>query len=75
MKKIILLLIRLHQKLVTPMIDSIFGTGKTCRFEPTCSKYTYQAIEKYGVLKGSYKGFTRILRCHPLSKGGYDPLK
>jgi hypothetical protein len=46
-----------------------------CKFEPTCSEYTKQAIEKYGVLKGSTLGFLRILRCNPFSKGGYDPLK
>jgi len=46
-----------------------------CRYTPTCSEYTYQAIEKYGVLKGSLMGFGRILRCNPFSKGGHDPVK
>ncbi|PIU03456.1 membrane protein insertion efficiency factor YidD [Candidatus Shapirobacteria bacterium CG08_land_8_20_14_0_20_39_18] len=45
-----------------------------CRFQPTCSEYTYQAIEKYGILLGSWKGLRRIFRCHPWSKGGLDPL-
>jgi len=45
-----------------------------CRFHPSCSEYTYQAIFKYGVIKGSYLGLKRILRCHPLSPGGYDPV-
>jgi uncharacterized protein len=45
-----------------------------CRFYPTCSQYTYQAIEKYGIFKGIWLGFKRILRCTPLSKGGHDPL-
>ncbi|OGK40547.1 membrane protein insertion efficiency factor YidD [Candidatus Roizmanbacteria bacterium RIFCSPHIGHO2_12_FULL_44_10] len=44
-----------------------------CRFRPTCSQYTYQAVEKYGVIKGLYLGMRRILRCHPWSRGGYDP--
>ena len=50
------------------------GIISKCRFTPTCSHYTYQAVEKYGVLKGLYLGFKRILRCNPLFKGGFDPL-
>ena len=46
----------------------------TCRFYPTCSHYTYQAIYKYGALKGGWMGFMRILRCNPFNKGGYDPV-
>lgn len=50
-------------------------TDSVCRFEPTCSKYTYQAVEKYGVIKGLFLGIKRIGRCHPWNKGGFDPLK
>ena len=46
-----------------------------CKFYPTCSEYTKQAIQKYGAGKGIIKGIQRILRCNPFSKGGYDPLK
>lgn len=46
----------------------------TCRFYPTCSHYTYQAIFKYGALKGGWMGFTRLLRCNPWNAGGYDPV-
>ncbi len=49
-------------------------TPSVCRFEPTCSRYTYEAIEKFGVIKGVYLGIKRILRCHPYSKGGFDPV-
>ena len=46
-----------------------------CIYVPTCSSYTYQAIEKYGLIRGSFKGFCRILRCNPFAKGGFDPVK
>lgn len=68
MKKIILLLIRFYQKYI-----SIF-LGKNCRFYPTCSAYTYEAIERFGIIKGGYLGVIRILKCHPFHPGGYDPV-
>ena len=49
-------------------------TPKCCRYEPTCSMYTYQAIEKFGIIKGIYLGTKRILRCHPWGGSGYDPV-
>lgn len=52
----------------------LFLTDKICRFYPTCSQYSYQAVEKYGSLKGLWMGLKRILRCHPWNKGGYDPI-
>lgn len=68
MKKIILLLIKLYQKYI-----SIF-LGKNCRFYPTCSAYTYEAIEIFGIIKGIFLGIKRIIKCHPFHPGGYDPV-
>ena len=61
-------LIEIYQK----YISGIFG--KKCRFYPTCSEYTKQAIDKYGIIRGSLKGLKRILKCHPFNKGGIDKL-
>lgn len=68
-KKILLFLIKIYQKAISPMI------GRRCRFYPTCSEYSRQAIIKYGATKGTYLSIKRILKCHPFHKGGYDPLK
>ncbi len=72
MKKILIYVINWYQKHV-----SIWLTSKQihCKYYPTCSEYTKQAIDKYGAIKGSFLGIKRILRCNPFSKGGYDPLK
>lgn len=71
-----LFLIKFYQKTVSPdhgWFSGLFAVG-FCRFQPTCSQYGYRAIEKYGVLKGGWLAFYRILRCNPLSKGGSDPV-
>jgi len=49
--------------------------GYSCRFSPTCSEYTYQAVDKYGVIKGLIMGLGRVLRCNPWNKGGVDLVK
>ena len=72
MKKIGIDAINKYQKYISPMF---YAKGIRCKYYPTCSEYTKQAIEKYGALKGSILGIKRILRCNPFSKGGYDPLK
>ncbi|WP_459129486.1 membrane protein insertion efficiency factor YidD [Guggenheimella bovis] len=68
-KKLFLFLIRFYQKHISP------HTPRACRFYPTCSQYSYQAIEKYGAIKGLYLSIKRILKCHPFNPGGYDPLE
>lgn len=67
-KKLCIKLIEFYQKVISPNL------GHNCKYMPTCSEYTKQAIEKYGVIRGIFKGFLRILRCNPFSKGGYDPV-
>jgi putative membrane protein insertion efficiency factor len=67
LKKIVLFLIKIYQKL-----SSL--TPPRCRFYPTCSEYTKQAIIKYGLFKGGCLGLKRICKCHPLNEGGYDPI-
>ncbi|MCI8620472.1 MAG: membrane protein insertion efficiency factor YidD [Clostridia bacterium] len=69
MRKVLVLLIGKYQKYISPIL------GKNCKYYPTCSEYTKQAIGKYGVLKGIFYGLKRIIKCNPFSKGGYDPLK
>ncbi|HLD93932.1 MAG TPA: membrane protein insertion efficiency factor YidD [Anaerolineales bacterium] len=66
---VLLLPIRFYQNTISHTLPE-----NTCRFYPTCSHYTYQAVYKYGALKGGWMGFTRILRCNPFNKGGYDPV-
>jgi len=63
-----LFLIRLYQRFLSPLL------GARCRFYPSCSDYTYQAIKKYGFFKGLVLGAGRLLRCHPLHPGGFDPV-
>ena len=72
MRRILLFFIKKYKKNISHVLSA---KGCNCKFYPTCSDYTMQAIEKYGSLKGSCMGAIRILRCNPLSKGGYDPLK
>jgi len=61
--------IKLYQLFISPMLPN------TCRHLPTCSNYTIEAIQEFGVLKGIYKGIIRILKCNPLGTSGFDPVK
>ena len=60
--------IKIYQILISPLL------GPSCRFTPTCSQYTIEAIQKYGPLKGGWLGFRRIIRCHPWGGCGHDPV-
>ena len=63
-----LALLRFYKIFLSPFFPS------ACRFQPTCSVYAYEAIEKHGAIKGSWLGFKRLLRCGPWTPGGYDPV-
>jgi hypothetical protein len=68
MKWLALGAIRLYKKFISPLLPS------ACIYEPTCSQYTYEAIQIHGVIRGTWMGMRRIARCHPFSAGGYDPV-
>ena len=68
MKTIVLALIRFYKRFISPML------GSNCRYYPSCSQYTYEAIDKYGLAKGGWMGAKRIASCQPWGKGGYDPV-
>ena len=68
MKRVLVILIRIYQKFISPL------KGQTCRFYPTCSEYSLQALQKYGFFQGSWKSIKRILKCHPFNPGGHDPV-
>jgi putative membrane protein insertion efficiency factor len=68
MKTLMLLLIRGYQLTLSPLL------GRHCRFLPTCSAYTYQAVQRFGAGRGAYLGLRRLLKCHPFHAAGHDPV-
>ncbi|MFQ6132154.1 MAG: membrane protein insertion efficiency factor YidD [Armatimonadota bacterium] len=69
MTRLLLAIIRAYQRFVSPLLP------RTCRFQPTCSAYAAQAIGRYGPWRGLWLATARLLRCHPFSSGGYDPVE
>jgi len=69
MKFFVLDLLGVYKLFLSPLFPA------ACRFEPTCSEYAREAVEKYGALRGTWMGLLRILRCQPFCKGGHDPVK
>lgn len=68
MRALLLHLIRFYQRALSPLM------GSSCRYYPTCSQYTFEAVEKYGAAQGAWMGLRRICRCHPWHPGGFDPV-
>ena len=68
MRRFAIFLLRCYKRFLSPLLPPM------CRFEPTCSVYTMQAVEKYGTLRGIWLGIRRLGRCHPFNPGGWDPV-
>jgi hypothetical protein len=71
-KKFLVNVIRFYKRFISPFLEALFG--KACRFTPTCSEYTIEALEKFGAVKGLSLGIKRFLKCHPWGGSGYDPV-
>ncbi len=67
-RRMLIFLVRLYQVMLSPYL------GRQCRFLPTCSEYFIEAVHRYGALRGGLMGSRRICRCHPFSRGGFDPV-
>jgi putative membrane protein insertion efficiency factor len=67
-KRPVLALLRFYKRAISPLLPP------SCRFHPTCSEYAYEAVEKYGIIKGGRLAVWRVLRCNPFGKGGWDPV-
>ncbi|WP_353669175.1 membrane protein insertion efficiency factor YidD [Marinomonas sp. THO17] len=68
LKAIAIFIIKIYQYCISPLL------GNNCRFYPSCSQYSIQAIERFGIIKGSYLSMRRLLKCHPWHEGGEDPV-
>lgn len=68
-KAVALKAVRIYQKVISPLL------GSNCRFYPSCSQYAYEAIDRYGIIRGGWMAMSRLSRCHPFHPGGYDPVR
>jgi uncharacterized protein len=69
MRRLVLFFLQLYKRFISPLLPPM------CRFEPTCSVYMMQAVDKYGALRGMWLGVRRLGRCHPFNPGGWDPVR
>jgi putative membrane protein insertion efficiency factor len=67
--QLLLTILRIYKRWISPMLPS------ACRFHPTCSEYTMDAVQKHGAWRGMWMGIRRLLRCHPFHEGGFDPVR
>src|SRR5207244_13474513 len=74
MRTLVRILIRGYQITISPVLSFLGGANSGCRFSPTCSEYFLRAIEEHGVLRGSFLGIRRLLRCHPWGGSGFDTV-
>src|SRR2546421_6275873 len=74
MRTLVRILIRGYQMTISPVLSFLGGANSGCRFSPTCSEYFLRAVEEHGVLRGSFLGMKRLLRCHPWGGSGFDPV-
>jgi len=72
MKGLLILILKFYKKFISPILTTLFGNA--CRFTPSCSRYTIEALEKYGVIRGLTLGIKRFSKCHPWGGSGFDPL-
>ncbi|HJN90843.1 MAG TPA: membrane protein insertion efficiency factor YidD [Verrucomicrobiota bacterium] len=70
----LVLLIRLYQLPVSPVKNALFESGGSCRFTPTCSEFTLEAVRTHGTIRGVWLGLRRLARCHPWGTCGHDPV-
>jgi uncharacterized protein len=69
MRELLILTLRLYKRWISPMLP------RACRFQPTCSEYMIEAVERYGALRGIRLGLVRLMKCHPFHTGGFDPVR
>jgi putative membrane protein insertion efficiency factor len=72
MNLLLIFLLKTYKRFVSPVFEKLFGNA--CRFTPSCSEYTIEALEKYGLIKGLEMGINRLGRCHPWGGSGFDPV-
>ena len=72
MSSVVIGLLKFYKKFISPVFEGMFGSA--CRFTPTCSQYTIEALEKFGFVKGITLGLKRIIKCHPWGGSGWDPV-
>jgi putative membrane protein insertion efficiency factor len=69
MRELLILLLRFYKRWISPMLP------RACRFQPTCSEYMIEAVERHGPVRGVRLGLARLMKCHPFHSGGYDPVR